>query len=49
MEKVDKMARSNQVRQGDGPGDQTLSTVSSNDSQKVLRTIPVILSTGNIN
>ena len=37
--------RSNQVRQGDGPGDQTLSTVSSNDSQNALRTIPVILST----
>ena len=34
--------RSNQVKQGDGSGDQT-STVSNNDSQVALRTIPVIL------
>ena len=38
--------RSNQIIQGDGPGDQTLSTVSNNDSQVALRTIPVILSNG---
>ena len=36
--------RSNQIIQGDGPGDQTLSTVSDNDSQVAVRTIPVILS-----
>ena len=38
--------RSNQIIQGHGPGDQTLSTVSNNDSQVALRTIPVILSNG---
>ena len=38
--------RSNQIMQGDGPGDQTLSTVSNNDSQVVWRAIPVILSNG---
>ena len=37
--------RSNQIKQGDGSGDQTLSTVS-NDSQVALRTIPVMLSNG---
>ena len=40
------MPRSNQIIQGDGAGDQTLSTVSNNDSQVALRTIPVILSNG---
>ena len=35
--------RSNHVKQGDGSGDQTLSTVSNNDSQVALRTIPVML------
>ena len=38
--------RSNQTIQGDGPGDQTLSTISNNDSQVALRTILVILSNG---
>ena len=38
--------RSNQIIQGDGAGDQTLSTVSNDDSQVALRTIPVILSNG---
>ena len=38
--------RSNQIIQGDGAGDQTLSTVSNNDSQVASRTMPVILSNG---
>ena len=38
--------RSNQIIQGDGAGNQTLSTISNNDSQVALRTIPVILSNG---
>ena len=33
-------------RSGDGASDHTLSTVSNNDSQIALRTIPVILSNG---
>ena len=38
--------RSNQIKQGNGSGDQTLSTVSNNDSQVALRAIAVILSNG---
>ena len=38
--------RSNQIKQGDGSSDETLSTVSNNKSQVALRTIPVILSNG---
>ena len=36
--------RSNQIKKADGSSDQTLPTVSNNDSQVALRTIPVILS-----
>ena len=39
-------AISNQIKQKDGSGDQTLSAVSNNDSQVALRAIPVILSNG---
>ena len=38
--------RSNQIKQGDGSSDKTLSTVSNNKSQVALRTIPVIMSNG---
>ena len=38
--------RSNQIIEGDRPGDQTLSTVSNNDSEVAWRAIPVILSNG---
>ena len=36
----------NWIKQGDGSGDQTFSTVSNNDSQIALRIIPIILSNG---
>ena len=38
--------RSNQIKQGDGFDDQTLPTVSNNDSQIALKTTSVILSNG---
>ena len=43
------MDKINQVKQGDGSGDPTLSTVSNNDSQAALRTIQVVLSNGKNN